>query len=524
MSTFTAANAKRRTNYLRKQQRLAIDRRGRPSISGIPKTIRHSQNRRDNRLVADAVDAFKTGDLRLGTELQFASLSTNAGKRVFGPLATALQTVNAATQVGLNVARNIARCGSSHKMPLVRLCTVGADGQANVDLQAFAELCHLDPLYIRSAHWKDRTTDVHGKPIVDRLLSENYTPGTERVQLESPLLKLVCDFFFHHSCIRSGARRPTRELALGYTELLIRFHAEYPRRLRKLAAEVPALMETIQKKLLQRSTLTRLQSSLLYAENQLKQPDFVEQLDEQARAKASEDTYQLALELNRLRFMRIQCLQSTDTTVESRNQKRLDEAEELIGQSPLRLEEAAEDKGDEYEYALSVLAEPPNLDEPSTCYPIAAGTFWAMVKRLSIRWTGNFKPTECPIHDNGPIHFLKLEETNKKLLAAGGDLHSIRTELIKCRKENADIVNLLQLEVKARNELAGLEKTARILRDKVRLYEIHLKQYESCRPIIQAIQANLVPGEAVVYRDFVAAYNCDGQKIQNLVYVVGVYY
>jgi hypothetical protein len=365
---------------------------------------------------------------------------------------------------------------------------------------------------------------LNGKPIVDRLLSENYTPGTERAQLESPLLKLVGDFFFHHSCVRSGARRPTRELALGYTELLIRFHAEYPRRLRKLAAEVPALMKAIQKKLLLGKTLTRLQSSLLYAENQLKQPDFVEQLDEQARAKASEDTYQLALELNRLRFMRIQCLQSTDTTVESRNQKRLDEAEELIGQSPLRLEEAAEDKGDEYEYALSVLAEPPNLDEPSTCYPIAAGTFWAMVKRLKIRWTGNFKPTECPIHDNGPIHFLKLEQTNKKLLAAGGNLHSIRTELIKCREEHADIVNLLQLEVKARSELAGLEKTARILRDKVRLYEIHLKQYESCRPIIQAIQANLVPGEAVVYRDFVAAYNCDGQKIQNLVYVVGVYY
>jgi hypothetical protein len=327
-------------------------------------------------------------------------------------------------------------------------------------LQTFAKLCHLDALYIRSAHWKARTTDLHGKPIVDRLLSENYTPGTERAQLESPLLKLVGDFFFHHSCVRSGARRPTRELALGYTELLIRFHAEYPRRLRKLAAEVPALMKDIQKKLLLRSTLTRLQSSLLYAENQLKQPDFDEQLDEQARAKASEDTYQLTLELNRLRFMRIQCIQSTDTTMESRSHKRLDEAEELIGQSPLRLEEAAEDKGDEY--ALAVLAEPSNLDELSTCYPIAAGTFWAMVKRLKIRWTGNFKPTECPIHDNGPIHFLKLEQTNKKLLAAGGNLHSIRTELIKCREEHADIVNLLQLEVKARSELAGLEKTARI--------------------------------------------------------------
>ena len=77
-------------------------------------------------------------------------------------------------------------------------------------------------------------------------------------------------------------------------------------------------------------------------------------------------------------------------------------------------------------------------------------------------------------------------------------------------RKHADSVNLLQLEVKARSELSGLEKTARILRDKVRLYEIHLKQYESCRPIIQAIQANL--------------YNCDGQKIHNLVYVVGVYY
>ena len=63
---------------------------------------------------------------------------------------------------------------------------------------------------------------------------------------------------------------------------------------------------------------------------------------------------------------------------------------------------------------------------------------------------------------------------------------------------------------------------------------VHLKQYECCRAVIkkieedlkegeccraEKIERNLKVGECVLYRDFVAAYNCEGSKIQNLVLV-----
>ena len=34
------------------------------------------------------------------------------------------------------------------------------------------------------------------------------------------------------------------------------------------------------------------------------------------------------------------------------------------------------------------------------------------------------------------------------------------------------------------------------------------------------IEENLIAGDCVMYRDFVAAYNCEGRKIQNFVFVV----
>ena len=137
------------------------------------------------------------------------------------------------------------------------------------------------------------------------------------------------------------------------------------------------------------------------------------------------------------------------------------------------------------------------------CHPPDARLFWRAIKRLKIHWTGCFKPSECPIHDNGPVHELELADVIKKRQTVGAQLSAIRKALL--RGEHSE------LELSTQNDLADLEKKHRELMSKVALFKVHLKQYEACRPIIQQITENLVPGDAVVYRDFVAAYNCDGK-------------
>ena len=52
-------------------------------------------------------------------------------------------------------------------------------------------------------------------------------------------------------------------------------------------------------------------------------------------------------------------------------------------------------------------------------------------------------------------------------------------------------------------------------------YKRHLLQYEACRPIIQQIGKDSMPGECLLFRDFVNQYMCDtGKKLANLVLVV----
>ena len=50
-------------------------------------------------------------------------------------------------------------------------------------------------------------------------------------------------------------------------------------------------------------------------------------------------------------------------------------------------------------------------------------------------------------------------------------------------------------------------------------YERHLEQYKSCRAVAKDLEMNMLAGDVMFYRDFVAQYNCDGRKIANLVLV-----
>jgi len=47
-------------------------------------------------------------------------------------------------------------------------------------------------------------------------------------------------------------------------------------------------------------------------------------------------------------------------------------------------------------------------------------------------------------------------------------------------------------------------------------YRLHKAQYEKCRDEVEKLEARLLPGECLLFRDFVAQYTADGSKMSNL--------
>ena len=109
-----------------------------------------------------------------------------------------------------------------------------------------------------------------------------------------------------------------------------------------------------------------------------------------------------------------------------------------------------------------------------------------------IKYTCKLKPHSCPLHDQGPIWELQLQQV-KSQLASGTS-----------------------------NALSGkLQQRMRELSKKIARYELHLQQYEVCRAAMKKAEDGLRFGDrkCVLYRDFVNCYNEKGQKVKNLVLV-----
>ena len=47
-------------------------------------------------------------------------------------------------------------------------------------------------------------------------------------------------------------------------------------------------------------------------------------------------------------------------------------------------------------------------------------------------------------------------------------------------------------------------------------YRLHKEQYEKCREEVEKLEARLLPGECLLFRDFVAQYTANGSKMSNL--------
>jgi hypothetical protein len=138
-----------------------------------------------------------------------------------------------------------------------------------------------------------------------------------------------------------------------------------------------------------------------------------------------------------------------------------------------------------------------------------------VIKQLGYTWSQNVYPTECPIHDEGPRTLLKVKKAREDANAADAVWEKAKAEL----KEKVTAANTAR-EQYARSKYSVCLQGLRDLMGTQALYERHLKQYKVCRVVIKKIEQHLQPGEAVLYRDFVAQYMSGGAKLSNLVFVI----
>jgi hypothetical protein len=93
---------------------------------------------------------------------------------------------------------------------------------------------------------------------------------------------------------------------------------------------------------------------------------------------------------------------------------------------------------------------------------ISSDTFWKIIQERGHRFTLKQYPHECPIHRDGPIQMVAMDLVIFKLR----DLHTIdrKTEL-QMREQMALLATLKKLQFD------------------VQEYQLHLVQYERCRPL-----------------------------------------
>ena len=241
-----------------------------------------------------------------------------------------------------------------------------------------------------------------------------------------------------------------------------------------------------------------------------------------------------------------------DDFVESKDQPSLGERS-MVGNVHMlkelhRLTEVSDEDSDASDSEPQPTTEPEAILTGAKCInPPDMRVFFRVLKKAKITWTMNLHPHECPLHDQGPMNATILSTLLKLYVQHNRDLETVQTRLREFvlsmeeaptenrpspkepdvaveQKQTARAAQLKALKeeehrasLRVSTQLGSIRKR----QDFDGRYKRHLLQYEACRPIIQQIEKDCMPGECVLFRDFVNQYMCDtGAKLANLVLVV----
>jgi hypothetical protein len=499
----TQFNQRKRERYLRSKLL-----RGSTSIKSKaikPDSARKQKWRQTKTTVEEVRKAFKSGDMKNGLNLLVSVIHSKAAEESFGEIVSVCKDASLEAVVGRNVLSQMGSIGSAHKMAVVRLAT---SGEQVIDIHRLAALAGLSSKFVQSAAWHSRKAQVP-----DRLFTEKYAASVQRRNPEKTALdKLIYAFFKYHSQVKSGAKRDTREILMDFNQLEMAFYAEYPKWLRILHVGDPELLQHIQTK--DPAKLTRFESSLACAVHEQTAPGFDEEKEQQLRMEHAKQLYNNHLDQKKLLA---RCVLAVTLTAEAIDEERKRKVAAILLLTETK--ETTTDPANETDTTANVHAAANSPHTYTMHQPPCQSTFWKTLKKLNVHWTQNFKPTECPIHDEGEMNKIEYAKALESMHLARLEISKLRDRILEAKAQTIDVRDLREQELLTMKKFYEFEGAHRVLRDKVQVYTTHLKQYECCRAVIKKIERNLKVAECVMYRDFVAAYNCEGSKIQNLVLV-----
>ena len=129
--------------------------------------------------------------------------------------------------------------------------------------------------------------------------------------------------------------------------------------------------------------------------------------------------------------------------------------------------------------------------------PIGDHAFWRLLKRKKIKYTTN---------PNLAAALAKVAELRRSLV-----MDPIRAVDLKGDDEKRD----RDVQASAA-EMKKLRTTIAKLTTLCAKYRLHKEQYEKCREEVEKLEARLLPGVCLLFRDFVAQYTANGSKMSNL--------
>ena len=330
------------------------------------------------------------------------------------------------------------------------------------------------------------------------------------------LAQVIECFFLRNSNCRSGqtAKKRTtfRELPMRQKDLYILWYSEYPGYCREAARTWASWFKTVSSKAADKRTKFERD---VHTSVESKPADVAAELN--SRRVIAVRKYHERLAGERFRWRSGSMCNSKAMSLAYDKQCLLREEQELASLAQLDEQEvSSEDQVGQRDDPVGNL----EINPPSLKY------FFRVIKQLKYTWSANVYPTECPIHDNGPELQIALNLAEATLLKTKAAYAAATSAWRQCsgQDQQGDDIQRQQVikdrESTTRTDFADALSKFRSIRQDYSNYVRHLEQYASCRSVVKQIESNLKPGEAVLYRDFVAQYMTGGSKLSNLVFVI----
>jgi len=348
-----------------------------------------------------------------------------------------------------------------HTKALVQATVCEGDKHGTVDSDIAVSM-DLDPKKVGWA--RDRVTNPMTADRTARTkatLGQDTPANCNRQSMCEEVEKMYVDFFERSSFVPSGAKTKLRHVAIAVWELYADLYAVYPQMLRELHDKHPELTDVQDEST---KTYTVLQACLLTAQHWKDRAGskFDLQAEVELRRAHKKDKYRRKLEHS------------------------------LWTRRGHKVEALGAEFDRKTEHLRNIATWDP--EKFTKVKPVSVHIFYNILKRNGVKYTYKVKMHPCKLHQNGPGWV--------------ANYHKAVEEVAELQKRGVPDSDMTYKKKVHEQEIWRCQKV---------LYDLHIKQFNACRPFVKQVEAELGEGECLIYRDFVNMNTHEGGKVWNLI-------